>query len=112
MSPIDKEAFIQAVYDIVKLIPPGRATNYGMIAKAAGYPNHARMVGKIMKESKYATIKLPAHRVVNSQGKLSAKNHFNNAGQMQQLLEAEGIVVINNQIKNWQHVSWDPVKEI
>jgi methylated-DNA-protein-cysteine methyltransferase-like protein len=112
MLLFDKETFIQAVYDIVKRIPAGRATSYGMIAKAVGHPNYSRMVGKVMKESGNSAVKLPAHRVVNSSGKLSGKEYFDDSREMQQLLEAEGITVINNQIKNWKNVSWDPIKEI
>lgn len=112
MLQLDKETFIQAVYDIVIRIPQGRATSYGMIAKAVGFPNHSRLVGKVMKESGSSAIKLPAHRVVNSSGKLSGKEYFGDTREMQQLLEAEGITVENNQIKNWKKVLWDPLKEI
>lgn len=112
MLQLDKETFIQAVYDIVIRIPQGRATSYGMIAKAVGFPNHSRLVGKVMKESGNSAIKLPAHRVVNSSGKLSGKEYFGDTREMQQLLEAEGIIVENNQIKNWKKISWDPLKEI
>lgn len=105
----DKQAFREAVYDIVKIIPRGRATSYGAIAKAIGYPNMSRLVGRMMCECDSAKSNIPAHRVVNSQGVLSASPTFT---QMQSLLESEGIVVVNNRIKNWKAVFWDPMQEI
>ena len=112
MDNIDKAAFIRAVYDVVLTIPRGRATSYGAIAKAIGYPNLSRMVGRVMGECDSATSGIPAHRVVNSQGILSAKDTFGNSGEMQKLLEAEGIVVVNDRIQNWKTVFWDPIEEI
>lgn len=110
MNDLDKDSLGQGVYDIVKCIPRGRATSYGAIAKAAGYPNLSRMVGKIMAGCSDKNI--PAHRVVNSQGILSGKDAFGSAGEMQKQLEAEGIVVKNDHIVNWKTVFWNPLKEI
>ncbi len=112
MLQSDKEAFRDAVYEIVRRIPPGRATTYGAIAKATGYPNLSRMTGRFMKECGLYTTGLPAHRVVNSQGQLSGAKGFGYSGQMQQLLEAEGVIVNSGKIKNWKNVFWDPMKEI
>lgn len=112
MQQSDKDALTQAVYDIVKRIPPGRATSYGAIAKATGYPNLSRMVGRIMKNCDNSETVLPAHRVVNSQGILSGERGFGYSGQMQQLLEAEGVAVVNGKIKNWKDIFWNPMSEI
>ncbi|MDL2215148.1 MGMT family protein [Dysgonomonas sp. OttesenSCG-928-M03] len=112
MNKTDKEALKQAVYEIVIRIPRGRATSYGAIAKASGYPNMSRMVGKIMGECDTTTNTIPAHRVVNSQGILSAKDAFKDPEEMQRLLEAENIIVINNRIANWKKVFWNPIEEI
>ncbi|MDR1097387.1 MAG: MGMT family protein [Tannerella sp.] len=112
LSRTDKDALAQAVYDIVRRIPSGRATSYGAIAKATGYPNLARMVGRIMKNSGDYCENLPAHRVVNSQGILSGKEGFGPSGQMHRLLELEGITVTGDKISNWKNVFWDPIKEI
>ena len=109
MDKINKEHIKQAVYDIVCLIPCGRATSYGAIAKAAGFPNLSRMVGKIMSQCDSA---LPAHRVVNNQGLLSGSRAFGNSGEMQKLLESEGITIVNNKIKNLKNVFWNPLDEI
>lgn len=109
---IDKVSFREAVYEIVKSIPSGRATSYGAIARAAGYPNLSRMVGKIMGECNSRVNRVPAHRVVNSQGILSGKQAFGPAGEMQKLLEAEGITIKQDKIQNWKTVFWDPLWEI
>lgn len=109
---IDKESLREAVYEIVRTIPYGRATSYGAIARAVGYPNLSRMVGKIMGECDSAHTGIPAHRVVNSQGILSGKWAFGFSGEMQQLLEAEGIQIKQDRIQNWKTVFWNPLHEI
>jgi len=108
---MDKEAFSEAVYDVVKHIPKGRATNYGSIAKAIGYPQLSRKVGKVLSECPQDE-NIPAHRVVNSRGMLSGRDGFETPDRMQQLLEEEGIGVSDNKIDNWEKVYWDPLKEI
>lgn len=112
MNSHEKETLRQAIYETVKLIPYGRATSYGAIAKACGYANLSRMVGRIMGECNSAETGIPAHRVVNSQGILSGKDAFGSSEQMQQLLEKEGITIVNNRIKNWKKVFWNPIDEI
>lgn len=107
----DKEAIIDAVYEIVRSIPCGRATSYGAIAKAIGYPNMSRLVGRIMSACYSAESGIPAHRVVNSQGVLSGKAAFG-SDKMQKLLEEEGITVENDRIKNWKSIFWNPIHEI
>jgi methylated-DNA-protein-cysteine methyltransferase-like protein len=111
MNNSEKQAFRQVVYDIVRLIPAGRATSYGAIARAVGFPNLSRMVGKAMSQCPCGA-KIPAHRVVNSQGFLSAKNAFGISGEMQQRLEAEGVVVKNDKIQKWKTVFWNPTTEL
>ena len=111
MNHREKEAFRQAIYDIVRLIPVGRATSYGAIAKAIGFSNLSRMVGRIMSQCP-SNADIPAHRVVNSQGFLSAKDAFGAHGQMQQRLEDEGIAVKNDKIQHWKTVFWNPMKEL
>lgn len=109
MDSFNREAFYTAVYDIVVQIPAGRACSYGAIAKAIGYPQHSRMVGQAMKT---CPKDLPAYRVVNNQGILSGKDCFEYPEKMQQLLEAEGIQISNNRIKDWKKVFWNPIDEI
>lgn len=103
--------FFERVYAVARLIPVGRVTSYGAIAKYLGAARSARMVGWAMNGSmKYDDI--PAHRVVNRKGLLTGKHHFQGTNLMQQLLENEGIVVIDNQIQNFETVFWDPMKEL
>lgn len=110
MDVDEKQGLRQAVYDVVCLIPPGRATSYGAIARAVGYPRLSRMVGRIM--GGCGDEGVPAHRVVNSSGVLSAWMAFGSPGRMAELLEAEGVTVENNRIRDWKRVFWDPMKEI
>jgi methylated-DNA-protein-cysteine methyltransferase-like protein len=103
--------FFQDVYDVVRLIPEGRVTSYGAIANYLGAKQAARMVGWAMNAS-HALSDVPAHRVVNRVGLLSGKNHFENPMHMEELLVKEGIIVENDQIKNFEKVFWDPFIEL
>ncbi len=102
--------FFDKVYAVAKLIPHGRVTSYGAIAKYLGAAKSARMVGYAMNGSGGKDV--PAHRVVNRKGLLTGKHHFDGTNLMQQLLESEGIEVIDNQIQNLETVYWDPSKEL
>lgn len=102
--------FFQKVYKVAKQIPEGRVTSYGAIANFLGAARSARMVGWAI--NKCDTRKIPAHRVVNSKGLLTGKFHFEGTNLMQQLLENEGVIVVNNQIQDFQKHFWDPVKEL
>lgn len=104
-------SFFQQVYSIVRKIPSGRVTTYGAIAKSIGAPQSARMVGYALNGSLAETNFIPAHRVVNRSGLLTGKRYFG-GNNMQQLLEAEGIVVVENKIVNFAEHFWDPSKEL
>ena len=108
----ESDNFFERVYSIARLIPSGRVTNYGSIAKYLGAARSARMVGWAMNNSHNQIEEVPAHRVVNKKGLLTGKHHFEGTNLMQQLLENEGIVVINNQIQDLEKVFWDPMKEL
>ena len=99
--------FFERVYEVAKLIPYGRVTSYGAIARYMGSGRSARMVGWAMNAS-HNLEEVPAHRVVNRKGLLTGKHHFDGTNLMQQLLENEGIVVIDNQIQNLETVFWEP----
>ena len=99
--------FFERVYVIARQIPEGKVTSYGAIAKALGTGRSARMVGWAMNAS-HNREDIPAHRVVNSKGLLSGKHHFAGTNLMQQLLENEGIKVVNNQIVNFEKHFWHP----
>ncbi|WP_405293860.1 MGMT family protein [Algibacter sp. Ld11] len=98
--------FFDKVYEVAKQIPFGRVTSYGAIAKYLGAAKSARMVGYAMNGSHGKDV--PAHRVVNRKGLLTGKHHFDGTNLMQQLLESEGIEVVDNQIQNLDLVYWDP----
>ena len=103
----NNENFFERVYAIVRQIPEGKVTSYGAIAKALGTARSARMVGWAMNAS-HNLDDVPAHRVVNRKGLLSGKHHFDGTNLMQQLLENEGIKVIDNQIVDFDKHFWDP----
>lgn len=103
--------FFKNVFEIVKLVPHGRVTTYGSIAKALGTPKSSRMVGWAMNAS-HGDKSVPAHRVVNRNGLLTGKIHFATPTLMQERLEAEGIAVKNDQIQDFKSLFWDVQKEI
>ncbi|MCH7525388.1 MAG: MGMT family protein [Bacteroidetes bacterium] len=102
--------FFEKVYDIAKLIPYGRVTSYGAIATYLGAARSARMVGYALNGSVAKNV--PAHRVVNRKGLLTGKQHFEGTNLMQQLLESEGVIIIDNLIQNFETVFWNPLKEL
>jgi methylated-DNA-protein-cysteine methyltransferase-like protein len=99
--------FFERVYEIVKQIPSGKVTSYGAIAKALGTARSARMVGWAMNAA-HNREDVPAHRVVNRTGLLTGKHHFDGTNLMQQLLESEGITVVDNQIVDFEKHFWEP----
>jgi methylated-DNA-protein-cysteine methyltransferase-like protein len=103
-------SFFERVYDIVRLIPYGKVTSYGAIAKHLGAARSSRLVGYAMNASHGKDV--PAHRVVNRKGLLTGKHHFDGTNLMQQLLENEGIKVIDNQIQNLEDVYWNPYTQL
>jgi methylated-DNA-protein-cysteine methyltransferase-like protein len=103
----NNENFFERVYEVARQIPYGKVTSYGAIAKAIGAARSARMVGWAMNAS-HNMEDVPAHRVVNRVGLLSGKHHFDGTNLMQQLLESEGIEVIDNQIIDFEKHFWEP----
>jgi len=108
----DSDNFFERVYKIARLIPFGRVTSYGAIAAYLGTAKSARMVGWAMNNSHNQKDEVPAHRVVNRKGLLTGKHHFKGTNLMQQLLENEGIVIVENQIQQFEKFFWSPVEEL
>ena len=106
------DSFFQRVDEVTRKIPHGRVSTYGAIASYLGAPGAARMVGWAMNQSGSANPFVPAHRVVNRNGLLTGKHHFEGSNVMQELLENEGAIIQNNQIKNMDEMFWDPLKEL
>ena len=100
------------VYQVARLVPEGRVTSYGAIAKYLGAARSARMVGWAMNQSFAQDPPVPAHRVVNSRGLLTGKMHFETPYAMQERLEAEGIQVENDQVVAFKQLFWDPAEEL
>lgn len=97
---------------MVRLIPSGRVTTYGAIARYLGSPKSARMVGWAMNAAHTVEPAVPAQRVVNRNGMLSGKLHFGDPNRMQQLLEQEGVEVSEDHILRFRDLFWDPVVEL
>lgn len=109
---VQNEGFFEKVYEVTRLIPYGRITSYGAIARFLGTGQSARMVGWALNSSHTRPDFIPAHRVVNRTGLLTGKHHFGNSSTMKQLLENEGIIIEDDQIINFTEKFWDPVTEL
>ena len=106
------EDFFQKVYDLVRLIPSGRLTSYGAIARCLGSPQSSRMVGWAMNQCHTSPYYIPAHRVVNRVGLLTGKHHFDGSSLVPELLENEGAIIDENRIVNMEDMFWDPLEEL
>ena len=104
-------SFFDDVYAVARLIPKGRVTSYGTIAKYLGTKMSARMVGWAMNAA-HDLPDVPAHRVVNRNGQLTGKAHFATPTLMQELLEAEGVLIDDDQVVNFHRLVWDPATEL
>lgn len=104
--------FFTRVYEVTRLVPYGRVTTYGAIARFIATGRSARMVGWALNVSHHKSGFIPAHRVVNRNGELTGKLHFGNSSTMQQLLENEGIIVENDTVVDFGEKFWDPSREL
>lgn len=104
--------FFDSVYQVVRLIPKGRVTSYGAIAKYLGSAGSSRIVGYAMNSAHGQKPKVPAHRVVNRNGELTGKHHFATPYEMQELLEKEKIQVKNDKIVDFKKIYWDPMENL
>lgn len=102
--------FYEKVYEVVRQVPYGRVTSYGAIANYLGAPRSARMVGYAMNLSHDKDV--PAHRVVNRNGLLTGKFHFAGINLMQQLLESEGVRVVDDAVQDFDRLFWDPAQAL
>lgn len=107
-----EESFFELVYEVARQIPKGRVTSYGAIANCIGTKLSARMVGWAMNGAGKVRPKVPAHRVVNRNGMLSGKHHFETSTKMEELLKKEGIKVKNDAIVDFEEKFWNPVDEL
>jgi methylated-DNA-protein-cysteine methyltransferase-like protein len=107
-----KYSFFENVYAVARLIPKGRVTSYGAIAKYLGTGKSARMVGYAMNAAGAQIPPVPAHRVLNRNGMLTGKHHFGSPDLMEKLLKKEGVRVVKDTVVNFDKVFWDPMKEL
>jgi methylated-DNA-protein-cysteine methyltransferase related protein len=107
-----EDSFFDLVHEVARQIPKGRVTSYGAIAAALGTRGSSRMVGWAMMAVPYANRPVPAHRVVNRSGLLTGRHHYNPPEKMQQLLEKEGVQVIDNKVVDFKKLFWDPSQEL
>lgn len=110
LSEQSKDFFLD-VYDVVRLIPKGRVTSYGSIAKYLGAPRSSRMVGWAMNAA-HSLPDVPAHRVVNRIGLLTGKMHFATPTTMEDLLKAENVQVLDDKVVDFDKHYWDPTIEL
>jgi methylated-DNA-protein-cysteine methyltransferase-like protein len=108
----EPDDFFSMVYEVTKLIPFGRVTSYGAIARYLGSGRSARMVGWALNSCHSSHDYIPAHRVVNRNGLLTGRHHFGNSGLMEQLLENEGVIIEDDQVVNFKEKFWDPISEL
>lgn len=110
-DPLIHQDFFERVYEVVRLIPYGRVTSYGAIARYLGSAQSARMVGWAMNHSHKLKEKIPAHRVVNRNGLLTGQAFFTETP-MDALLAAEGIEVKDEAIIHFEKHFWNPEVEL
>jgi methylated-DNA-protein-cysteine methyltransferase related protein len=107
-----KKDFFQDVYEVVRLIPKGRVTSYGAIAKYLGTAKSSRVVGYAMNASGSQQKPVPAHRVLNRNGMLTGKHHFSPPSAMEKALKKEGIKVKDDKVVDFKKLFWDPMIEL
>jgi methylated-DNA-protein-cysteine methyltransferase-like protein len=107
-----EDNFFDLVHEVARQIPKGRVTSYGAIGAALGTRGSARMVGWAMMAVPYAEKPVPAHRVVNRAGLLTGRHHYHPPEKMQQLLEKEGVKVVDNKVVDFKKLFWDPSQEL
>jgi len=112
MAKQTQSDFFNQVFQVVRLIPKGRVTSYGAIAAYLGAKSSSRVVGYAMNASHAQDEYVPAHRVLNRNGQLTGKHHFSTPFLMQELLEKEGIIVLNDTVQDLESVYWNPEKEL
>ena len=100
--------YYERVYEVTRLIPRGRVSTYGAIADYLALGS-ARMVGWALNRS-FSSEGVPAHRVVNRRGELSGRNHFPSPTMMQELLEQEGVEVVNHRVRDFERLFWHPAE--
>lgn len=108
----NKENIYDVIYEVVRAIPKGRVSSYGAVAAAIGAKSGARVVGYAMNNCTGVKPKVPAHRVVNRNGLLTGRHHFETETRMEELLKKEGIKVKDDKVVDFEKIFWDPLTEL
>ncbi len=104
---MSNQELAQMILNVIIQIPKGKVASYGQIAKYAGLPKHARLVGRVLGQLPHDH-EIPWYRVINSQGRISL-NKLDEKGmcvQTAKLLE-EDVIVIDGKI-NLKKYQWVP----
>lgn len=102
LAPISE--FTRKVMQQIRMIPTGKVATYKQIAELSGKPQASRGVSWIL-HSCSTTYKLPWHRVLNSQGKISFDRTTHNYRKQKSLLKSEGVVFEGEQL-NMTKYQW------
>lgn len=95
------------IYAVVRRVPRGRLATYGQVARLAGLPGHARQVGYAL----YALsddLRVPWHRVINAQGRVSVRGDPGWDHVQRQLLEREGVRFDASGRTDLERYRWKP----
>lgn len=93
---MQKSAF-DFIYDVVKQIPKGTVATYGQVAALAGNKRWARVVGYAL-HANPDPAHIPCHRVVNREGTVSEAFAFGGSNRQVELLQEEGVEVIDKKV--------------
>ncbi|WP_440586962.1 methylated-DNA--[protein]-cysteine S-methyltransferase [Wujia sp.] len=85
------------IYEAVKKIPRGKVATYGQVAELAGDKKMARAVGNALHRNPDPE-HIPCYRVVNAKGELAGAFAFGGANVQEQLLAADGIMVVDGRV--------------
>jgi methylated-DNA-protein-cysteine methyltransferase-like protein len=115
MAPADDStrhlSTYRRIYAAVKRIPRGRVATYGQIASLAGFGRHARLVGYALHALPHGST-TPWHRVINAQGRVSARHAEPDGSLLQRmLLEAEGVRFDARGRVSLARFGWRPVRD-
>ncbi|MEZ5510650.1 MAG: MGMT family protein [Gammaproteobacteria bacterium] len=103
---MDTQEYKDRILQTIAAIPRGRVCTYGKVAQLAGLPRHARFVGTLLKNLPSGS-KIPWHRVINSQGRISFPEGSDAFAKQVQRLEAEGVILTGGKY-NLRHYLWNP----
>lgn len=103
MAGTDRK-LLERIWKEVAAIPRGQVASYGGIARRAGLPRRARLVGHALKVAP-DTLGLPWHRVLNAQGRISLPAGSRAHRLQRRLLEQEGVHFRNGRVERGARIA-------